>query len=65
MKIINKEKSAIIPVGALISGSVFEWEGDFYIKTIGEEMVRLTDGQPDALDSDTFVRPVDAVLTIS
>lgn len=65
MKIINKEKSTSIPFGALISGNVFEWEGDFYIKTIGEEMVRLDDGQPDALDFDTLVRPVDAVLTIS
>lgn len=65
MKIINKEKPTGIPFGALISGNVFEYEGDFYIKTIGEEMVRLDDGQPDYLLPDVLVRPVEAVLTIS
>lgn len=65
MKIINRERPNIVPFGDLIGGSVFEWKGDFYIKTIGEEMVRLDDGQPDALDLDTSVRPVDAILTIS
>lgn len=65
MKIINKEKRTGVPFGNLIGGSVFEWEGDFYLKTLGGEMVRLDDGQPDGLDFDTPVRPVDAVLTIS
>lgn len=65
MKIINREKPTGIRFGDIISGNVFEWEGDFYLKTIGQEMVRLDDGQPDALDLDTLVRPVDAVLTIS
>ena len=65
MKIINKEKPNTVPFGDLIGGSVFEWEGDFYIRTIGDEMVRLDDGQPDGLDHDTPVRPVDAILTIT
>lgn len=65
MKIINRERPNTVPFGDLIGGSVFEWEGDFYLKTIGEEMVRLDDGQPDGLTLDTLVRPVDAVLTIS
>lgn len=65
MKIINKEKPSTVSFGDLIGGSVFEWEGDFYIKTIGDEMVRLDDGNPDGLDLNTPVRPVNAILTIS
>lgn len=65
MKIINKEKPNTIPFGDLINGSVFDWDGDFYIKTIGDEMVRLKDGQPDSLPLSTLVRPVEAFLTIS
>ncbi len=65
MTIISKERPKTVPFGDLPGGSVFEWEDDFYLKTLGDEMVRLNDGQPDALDLDTPVRPVDAILTIS
>lgn len=65
MRIINKERKKEVPFGTLNNGDVFEWEGDYYLVTIGQEMVRLEDGQPDALDLDTLVRPVDAILTIT
>ena len=65
MKIIDNRKNTEYCFGDLIGGSVFEWEGDFYLKTIGEDMVRLDDGQPDGLDRNTLVRPVNATLTIS
>ena len=65
MKIIDNLKPAEIKFGILAAGDIFEWAGDFYIKTIGEEGVRLEDGFLDSFPSDCKVRPVDATLTIS
>lgn len=65
MRIIDNSKKDKVPFNTLNNGDVFEWEGDYYIVTMGQEMVRLKDGQPDGLDLDTPVRPVNATLTIS
>lgn len=65
MRIIDNPKKDKVPFNTLNNGDVFEWEGDYYLVTIGQETVRLKDGQPDALDWDTLVRPVNATLTIS
>lgn len=65
MKIINNEKPVEVLFGTLKGGDVFEWAGDYYIKTTGEEAVRLDDGDMDRFASDFKVRPVEAILTIS
>lgn len=64
MQIINKRTRGM-RLERLKGGDVFEYENDIYIVTIGQEVVRLSDGQPDAFDLDTIVSPVDAILTIS
>lgn len=64
MQIINKRTHGV-RLERLHGGDVFEYENDIYIVTIGQEVVRLSDGQPDAFDLDTIVSPVNATLTIS
>ena len=65
MKIISNEKPTEVLFGTLKGGDVFEWAGDYYIKTTGEEAVRLDDGAMDSFASDFKIRPVEAILTIS
>jgi len=65
MKIINNEKEVEVLFKILKGGDVFEWAGNFYIKTTGEEAVRLDDGELDCFVSDFKVHPVEAILTIS
>lgn len=65
MKIISKEKPTEVNFGILKGGDVFEWNGDYYIKTAGEEAVRLDDGVMDSFSLDFMVHPVEALVTIS
>ena len=65
MKIISNEKPTEVLFGILDPGSVFEWAEEYYLKTTGEEGVRLEDGLLDSFPSDCKVRPVEAILTIS
>lgn len=65
MKIVTNQKPIEVNFGILKSGDVFEWAEDYYIKTAGEEAVRLDDGTIDNFSSDFMVHPVDAILTIS
>ena len=64
MKIINNTKPDI-KFGILDGGDVFEWAGELYIKTDGEEGVLLENGGVDTFPGDCLVRPVEAVLTVS
>ena len=65
MRIISNEKPTEVNFGVLRGGDVFEWVGDYYIKTAGEEAVRLDDGVMDSFSSDFMIHPVEAILTIS
>ena len=65
MKIINNGKETEVLFETLKGGDVFEWAGDFYIKTTGEIAVRLDDGTIDSFASNFQIRPVEAILTIS
>lgn len=65
MKVISNEQPTEVPFGALNAGDVFKWAGDYYLKTVGEEGVRLEDGFLDSFPSECEVRPVVAILTIS
>lgn len=65
MRIISTEKPTEIEFGVLEGGDVFEWAGDYYVKTAGERAVRLDDGGMDGFAADFKVRPVEATLTIS
>ena len=65
MKIISHEKPVEVGFGTLKGGDVFEWAGDYYIKTVEEEAIRLDDGVMEDFSADFMVHPVEALLTIS
>ena len=65
MKIISLIKPTEIDFVLLKGGDVFEWTGEYYVKTAGEEAVRLDDGTLDNFPANFKVRPVEATLTIS
>ena len=66
MKIIDNMKDTEIRFENLVYGDVFEWAGDFYIKTANDGLaVRLDDGATDQFARDFLVHPVEAILTVS
>jgi len=66
MKIITNEKPTEVQFGALDSGDVFKWAGEYFLKTTFEgEAVRLEDGVLDDFPPECEVRLVEAILTIS
>lgn len=66
MTVIDKRSSEIL-FEKINPGQVFEWMGDFYMKTDGDdEAVRLSDGTIESdFGLDVPVYPVNAILTIS